>query len=157
MTILPALMNMVFLCQTLPGWAIAGIVASALLVFPLWFAFVVWLIGLGWRKLAVDFRAAHSPALDAVVFHRQTVVLGMARYKNLLTVSVSPALLHLKVPGFFSVGHPPLSIPWSSLSGLQPASRAFRSDLWQAMLHLPDGTTKILLMPKAVWEVSPLV
>jgi hypothetical protein len=97
-------------------------VAGFLVIFPLFWAFVCWLVALigGWRRLAQVYRANEVPS-EPGLFAR-FVAVGLASYRNTITVRMTPTGLHLAVMFLFRPGHPPLAIPWDALRNRRPAT-----------------------------------
>lgn len=95
----------------LPGILFAFLVFG----FPvLWMGIVSassWLSGYG--KLAERFPGARQ-APDRCWTHR-SASFGLARYKNTLTVGVSPEGLYLWVMFLFRYRHPPILVPWDQV------------------------------------------
>lgn len=79
---------------------------------------LLYLLGLafvsGWAKLAGHFRAAGAP--PGQLLYMQSGQLNSTRYNNILSISITPQGLYLKVFPLFRLGHPPLLIPWSAFS-----------------------------------------
>jgi len=108
--------------ETFPIWLVLAIVAGFLVIFPVFWCFVVWLISLigGWRRLAQVYQTSETPGGRGLFAH--FVLVGIASYRNTVTVRITPAGLHLAVMPLFRVGHPPLLIPWHALRGGEPTS-----------------------------------
>ncbi len=68
----------------------------------------------GWTRLAARFPA--PPDLQVAEYRRQTVLVGIVRYKNCMTIGVGPQGLLLRV---FLPGHAPLFIPWAQVAGVE--------------------------------------
>ncbi|HMN30645.1 MAG TPA: hypothetical protein PKE45_21010 [Caldilineaceae bacterium] len=105
-----------------PIWLIVAIVVGFLVIFPLFWCFVVWVISLigGWRRLAQVYRTSETPSGPRLFAY--FVLVGIASYRNTVALTATPAGLHLAIMPLFRVGHPPLLIPWSALRGGGPAS-----------------------------------
>ncbi len=82
-------------------------------VFPLWWMFVVWLIGLAWRRVAREYPASDAPMGDRLAW--QSARIGTVRYNGAIVIHRSPQGLHLQPWGPFKVFHPPIFLPWSAL------------------------------------------
>jgi len=88
----------------------------ALLLFPLMWCGALGLLSAtgGWRALARRFPSEGTPPAN-----RRWMVwgeLGWVTYRSTLTVGHSEAGLHLAVFPMFRPFHPPLLIPWKSIS-----------------------------------------
>ena len=108
--------------EAFPIWLVMAIVVGFLVIFPTFWCFVVWLISLigGWRRLAQVYRTSETPG-GRLLFTR-FVLVGIASYRNTVTLHITPAGLHLAVMPLFRAGHPPLLIPWTALRGGESAS-----------------------------------
>ena len=87
------------------------------LLFPVWWAFVCWLIAVldGWQKLANRYEDHQVP--DDM--HRvSSAKLAWSGYKNVLKIGSSPRGLHLAVIWLFRPGHRPMCVPWDQVEDL---------------------------------------
>ncbi len=91
-----------------------------LLVFPLFWMAIVWLLsGLsGWRTLARHY--GYSGALPRTQHQYQYLSMGynrifMMRYNLIANISVDESYLYLSVMRIFSIGNKPLRIPLADL------------------------------------------
>lgn len=139
----------------MPWWGVAAIVLAFLVVFPLWWSLVVWLIGSGWRSIAAAFPELMPPDASAKSFSCQSGHVS-ARYSGVLNIALSRSHLHLRTLKIFSPGHPPIAIPWHALSNLEKCGFLKGWSSLQAKLQMPDGREKKILLPRSVWEASPL-
>ena len=91
------------------------IVAGFLVVFPLFWCGVVWIISrTGWARLARHYAIAKPPAGEA-----QPVMCGMVgigTYRGVMRFQPGADGFHLWTSIFFRAGHPPLFIPWSDVT-----------------------------------------
>lgn len=91
-------------------------IGGFLVIFPLFWIAVVWLISrLGsWSRLARSF-AASGPA-SGETFGWVSAQLGwFANYSSCLTVTVSGKGLHIEPWSVFKFGHRPLFVPWQAV------------------------------------------
>ncbi len=139
----------------MPWWGVAAIVLGFFVVFPLWWCFIVWMIGSGWRAIARACPETAAPPADARVFVMQTGNVG-ARYGKSLTVSVTRSHLHLKPLAVFAVGHPPIAIPWERIREVSQSGLFRGFSLCTARLVMPDGKERTIRLPRQVFEASPL-
>ena len=120
--------------------------ALSLFGFPLWWCFVVWLIGLmsGWQGLARRFEDHRlPPAMQSVGRAR----LGISKYSGVLRIGASPRGLHLAIMILFRPGHRPLCIPWEQVEDLGVKTLLF---LETQQLRLAGGP--ILKIPVDAWQ-----
>lgn len=81
------------------------------------------LIG-GWRELAKEYHTEHP--FSGELFRFQSAQMrGKMNYNNCLTVGANVEGLYLSVLFVFRLGHPPLFIPWSDVSGTIEKRRWF--------------------------------
>jgi hypothetical protein len=136
--------------EAFPFWLILAIVAGFLVIFPVFWCFVCWLISLigGWRRLAQAYRTSELPSGHSLF--ARFVLVGIASYRNTVTLHITPAGLHLAVMPLFRVGHPPLLIPWHRLRSGKPASfrwlPAVRFEVLEPASNFPLTT---LCLPEA--------
>lgn len=99
----------------MPELLVIGIVVLFPIVFGLFWCFVVWLLAQvgGWARLGAMFPAGDEPAGERFDF--QSFRMGVANYKNIVTVVLSEKGLYLRPFFLFRIGHPPLLIPWNQL------------------------------------------
>ncbi len=99
-----------------------GIVAAFLVIFPLFWIFVVWLIShlSGWQKLAKRYPATLPP--QGKRMGGQTLLMGFSRYSNTMEMVVNSTGIWMQPKWLFRAGHKPVFIPWSELSNPQPAT-----------------------------------
>ena len=82
----------------------------------------------GWHELARAYRA-REPFRGVSWPFQSGRMWGLTRYNHILTVGASAEGLSLRVFGPFRPGHPPLFIPWSDLSSVEPKRRLFRDEI----------------------------
>ncbi len=119
---------------------IVFIVLGNLLVFPLFWMAVVWLIsGVGWANLAQYWVTTQIPT--GQVFSLVTARIGLASYRNCLSVWLADSGLFLEPIWLFRVGHRRLLIPWQAIENIQPTQVLW---LKGAKLELLHGKTIVL-------------
>ncbi len=79
---------------------------------------ICWLISrIGhWATLANEFPAALGLPVGTRRYFMRTMELGLAQYKNCLTVGVAPTGLYLCPIFLFRPGHAPILIPWTAIA-----------------------------------------
>ncbi len=93
--------------------------AAFFIIFPLFWSAIVWLISRvsGWASLARQYPA--DGLIDGDVFRWCSArIRFLSSYSNCLTVTVSPAGIHMQPMLFFRIGHKPLFLPWSAIVDL---------------------------------------
>ncbi len=89
------------------------VIAAFLIVFPLFWCGVIFLISaFGWRQLAAKY-ATHQPMPKDMKLG--SGMLNMARYNGTLLFKADDRGLWIKTLRLFSPGHRPLFIPWSAV------------------------------------------
>jgi len=84
---------------------------------------VISLVG-GWRELSSHYHAEHP--FSGELFRFQSAQMrGRMNYNSCLTVGANVEGLYLSVLFVFRLGHPPLFIPWSDVSGTIEKRRWF--------------------------------
>src|SRR5712671_4837650 len=69
----------------------------------------------GWSALAERYRANDIPP-DGRSWRWRSVSMRLnTRYKGMITIRSTARGLYLAVPKLFSLGHPPLLIPWNEI------------------------------------------
>ena len=103
-----------------PLWLLVLIPIGFLILFPIFWLFVIWVIGTfgGWRRLARRYRAQQP--VTGKQWPEQFGFVGSARYGNGLNVTTSESGLLIEVVPLFNFNHPPLFIPWHELHDPQP-------------------------------------
>jgi hypothetical protein len=132
-------------------WLFVLLSLAFVIVFPIMWLFVVWIIGAfgGWQRMAQRYRA-QQPATGKQWLSQYGFV-SRARYGNALNVTTNDAGLHIAVMPLFAFNHPPLFIPWSDLHNPRPLVFR-RHDLIQVDVGHPPIAT--LRLPRTVLEQS---
>lgn len=141
---------------------VPAIVVGFAIVFPLFWCGVIGLISAigGWGKLARSYaadpermREGVSPG-DKGIHHLVSGMIGIARYKSVLTVRPLPAGFYLSVMPLFRFGHPPLFLPWGAVLERE-AVRTFGGGRAERLVigHEGQRLTTILL-PASVLEMG---
>lgn len=108
-----------------------------LVVFPLFWSGVVWIIAqMGWARFARHYQTDAPPTSRRFRFTSGAV--GLSNYNSALHVAIEPEGLHLSVPLPFRPGHPPLLIPWEDIVDVRK-----RSVLWMTSYALQIGTPHV--------------
>lgn len=108
---------------TAPVWLPFAIIGGFLIIFPLFWCGVVWLISRigGWHRLARRYAAG-----DRLVTGTSTrlfgAMVGCASYRGCLTLHFNAEGFFMEVMPLFKIGHPRLFIPWSEISTRTPVS-----------------------------------
>ncbi|MDZ4405430.1 hypothetical protein [Prosthecobacter sp.] len=133
-----------------PDWLIFAIVGGFLVVFPLFWCLVVWILSRvsGWHRLA----ARHASASRPVTGARHDGVTGMVggvSHRGTLTLHFDTEGFFLEVMPLFRIGHPRLFIPWSEITGRRP----FAVLWWKAMrLSVGQPIIATITLPTALVE-----
>ncbi len=104
-------------------WVLFSILVVAVVLVAL-FAGIRLLSGIfaqsgGWNRLATRYSTDRQPAGQC--FTGQTIKMGgLVRYRNCITVCVSPEGLYLALVSAVLPKQPPLLIPWSEITGVEP-------------------------------------
>jgi hypothetical protein len=132
-----------------PLWFIPLIPLAILIIFPLFWCFVVWMISLigGWQRLAERYRA-QQPASGKKWFSQYGYV-NRARYRNALNLATNDAGVFIEVMPIFRFCHPPLFIPWRELHNPRNVVYRRRWPLVQVDVGAPPQAT--LSLPAAVF------
>jgi len=84
------------------------------------FAVIAWLPALyllgrfsGWRRLADRYPA--SPPERSTRIHCGFVIIGHARYRNIMRLTVDERFMHVSAIWLFRAGHPTFSVPWQDI------------------------------------------
>lgn len=137
-----------------PPWLVFAIIGGFLVVFPIFWCSIVWLLSRfgGWHRLAERYDARDRTASGRC--HRAvTGMVGGTSYRNTLTVHLDDDGFFLEVNPLFRVGHPRLFIPWSEISDRTP-----RKVFWWSAERLSVGRPKVgtVTLPTEVLSESPL-
>ncbi len=123
----------------------AGVLILVVLAFAILFAlFRRWS---GWDRLAELYQATDMP--HGQTFNRQTLLVGgIVRYRNSMTVCISPQGLYVATP---VPSHPALLIPWREI---RPAGE--RWAYWQRLKVLSIGTPQVstIAVPGPIFEAA---
>src|SRR5438552_18297413 len=65
-----------------------------------------------WHALAQMYRATSPPS--GTMFHLQSLQMGYATYRSIVTIGVIAEGLYVKLPSW-ALFHPPLLIPWGPI------------------------------------------
>ena len=132
-----------------PEWLIFAIIGGFLIVFPIFWCFVVWLLSQvgGWQRLARRYAAGDR----SVTGERHSGVNGMvgiANYRRILTLHFNAEGFFIEVMPLFKIGHPRLFIPWSEISTRLPCRvfwwKAERLGIGQPVLNTITLPAKLL-------------
>jgi hypothetical protein len=95
---------------------IAMLVPCCIIGFALvWFAILTLIAYLsGWHLLATRFRAT-APFIGPEIRIWHVSMLFRTEYDNVIYLGADPNGLHLRMNVLFSIGHPPLFIPWDEI------------------------------------------
>lgn len=131
---------------------VLAIIAAWVVIFPLFWIFVVWLISLfsGWRALAQQYPATMPP--QGKTYGGQTAIVGWSRYRNVMTLITNPVGIYIKPMWIFGAGHPPLFIPWSEFSNPSPTVHR-----WAPLTRMDVGHPKLttIALPPYILESEP--
>ncbi len=138
--------------QFSPLWLFVLIPVGFFIIFPIFWLFVVWLIGtFGWRRMAQRYRTTQTPT--GKQWLSQYGFINGARYGNALNVTTNDMGLFIEPVALFRFNHPPLFIPWHDLHNPQPL--VFRQrDLVQVDVGHPPVST-LRLPPDIFPDVFP--
>jgi hypothetical protein len=89
----------------------------------------------GWTRLAEHYPAIDQP--EGAKYTRQTVQVGAVRYRNCVTVCLSPQGFYLWARPIFSQ-YPPLLIPWGEIQRVQE-TRLY----WERAMQLSIGSPQV--------------
>lgn len=134
------------------------IVALVIVIWPIFFILlwsaIVMLMSLlgGWRRLAGRYRAAERPAGGRTIPY-VTGMIGMSRYKRLLSVTVNERGMFIEIRWIFRLMHPTLFIPWSDIRN----ARKINLFYWE-FIGFDVGEPKLASMrlPSQVFEGTPV-
>jgi hypothetical protein len=128
-----------------PIWLLCLIVplafAAALVVFPLFWCFVVWMISLvsGWQRLAERYRTTR--AATGQRWLAQYGLINNSRYANALDLTANEQGLFIEPVWLFRINHPRLFIPWQDFHN--PAPFEFR---WRHFVRVDVGNPPLVTM-----------
>lgn len=121
-----------------PIWLIVLIPIAFLIIFPLYWCFVVWLIAKlgGWSRLAKRYRTEEAP--EGTLHGSVSARIGLASYNGMLSCVTNEFGLFLKPMVLFRCGHPPLFIPWSEFHDARKSQF-----LWQTLVRATIGNPRV--------------
>ena len=131
-----------------------AIIAAFLVVFPLFWTGIVFLISRvgGWARLAERY-AAELPARGETFRMCSGQLNFMGNYRNSLNVTVSSAGIHMQPLYIFSAGHEPLYFPWRNVKDLkQSQTLLFVTAKFSVVSDDGGGLTTVTLYRKPVVE-----
>jgi hypothetical protein len=89
-----------------------------LLVFPLFWTMVVWLISrFGWAALAAEYQTTQPPTGSS--YHMASARVGLGNYRGTLHIWLNESGILLEPIWLFRVGHARLFLPWQEVRGLK--------------------------------------
>ncbi len=127
------------------------VIVAWLIVFPLFWMFVVFVIGFmsGWQRLANYYRLTRP--FNGKTWSWQSGRLNFGNYSSTLITGADFEGLYLATVIFFRVGHPPLFIPWHDIE-ITKKQRLFYSvvefqfaKVPRVKLRLPKRTAERIL------------
>ena len=127
-----------------------GIVAGFMVVFPLFWCLVIWIISFvgGWRTLAGSFAASSEPVGDRYSW-RALRIAPAANYNGCINVVLSSGGIYMVPSMLFRFAHEPLLLPWDCL--VQVSERRFLGRrLWVSLLA--KGKKLTLMLPPSAEE-----
>ncbi|MBE8991398.1 hypothetical protein [Nostoc sp. LEGE 12450] len=93
-----------------------------------------------WNRLAKLYRTKEAPPQN---FSRmQSGSVGLVHYKGTLNVGITPQGIYLSIFPLFTLGLPPLLIPWSAIRKIEPANQLF---IERFRLFLSSPKVKLIL------------
>lgn len=97
-----------------------GIVIAFLIIFPVWWSFVCWIISrFGWARLAERYATDLQPVGDTR--HMQSMRVNMTRYSATVTMTLNDVGFYAEPMILFRPGHKRLLIPWTELHNPKPS------------------------------------
>jgi hypothetical protein len=133
------------------------VMALVIVIWPIFFI-ALWvgivmlmsLIG-GWRRLARLYRAERPAGGNATPY--VTGMIGMARYKRLLTVTTNENGMFIEIRWIFRIGHPPLFLPWRDIRN----ARKIHLFYWE-FVGFDIGNPKVASMrlPSQIFDRTPV-
>jgi hypothetical protein len=134
------------------------LVALVIVVWPIFFiclwsaiVFLTSLLG-GWRRLARRYATTERPHGDRVIRY-VTGMVGISRYRRLLTVTVNSGGMFLEVRWIFRVGHRTLFIPWSAIHKAQTRHFYFGDFI---AFEIGERKVASMRLPPTVFDGSPV-
>ncbi|MBX9456402.1 MAG: hypothetical protein KL863_10495 [Rhizobium sp.] len=129
------------------------VVAFPVVFTALWVSitFVLSRVG-GWHRVARRYAANGKPAGGKEI-HYLTGMVGVVSYRLVLTVIVAEQGLYIATRKVFSVGHPPLFIPYSAICNAQFRSLFFKEYVSFEIEEEPIAT---VWLPSKVFDGVPV-
>ena len=109
----------------------------------------------GWDKLARKY--GYHQKFQGKIFRMTTAYIGALRYRNCISVGVSPQGLYLSPFVLFRLGHPPIFVPWGEVSHFEEKQGVFGIGKYYALdIGFPKIRT-VKLSPRVFRDFSGLV
>jgi hypothetical protein len=91
-----------------------------LFVFPVFWVAICWVVSqlMGWAQIARTYTTYHRPEGQRY-FGRSLEMGPMSNYSNSINVTLSAEGIYLAPVPVFAIGHPPILLPWSFVTGLR--------------------------------------
>lgn len=134
------------------------IVAFVIIIWPVFFV-ALWVgillltsrIG-GWHRLARRYRATERTTVGRSIPY-VTGMVGISRYKRVLSVTTGEHGMFVETRWIFRIGHPPLFIPWSEINN----ARRMHLFYWE-YVGFDIGSPKVASMrlPSQIFEGTPV-
>ncbi|HEY0865909.1 MAG TPA: hypothetical protein VGE01_00945 [Fimbriimonas sp.] len=125
-------------------------VSLLLLIFPFFWIALSWTISqlMGWARIARTYMAYHRP--EGERYRGRSMEFGRwASYGNSVNATLSSEGIHLSMFPLFAIGHPPMIIPWSMVTGLKE-NVLFKSVTGlQVQMEVEGKQLKLYLPPRA--------
>lgn len=135
-------------------WLFLLIPIAFLIVFPLIWCGVLKLLSVvsGWAALARQFPAGERPVSGEE--HRWvTAMVGSVSYKRALTLHLAADGLFIETGKLFSIGHPRLFIPWSTMRKGEPARLFWMS---YQRYRVGDPLVATMVFPSGLLDRMPV-
>ena len=99
-----------------PWLRLVGILFTAVVLIPLFWCFVVWLLSRfsGWGGLARKYES--NRRFEGDIRRWQSARIGGVKYNHVITLTQMEDGLGITPMPLFSAGHVPLLIPWKAIS-----------------------------------------
>jgi hypothetical protein len=97
------------------------IVLGFLVIFPLFWTMIVWLISrVGWTALAQQWQTTSQPS--GTLYSMVTAQVGFANYRNTLQIHLNQSGIFLEPIWLFRFGHARLFVPWQDVVAVKSAT-----------------------------------
>lgn len=134
------------------------ILALIIVVWPVFFialwsgiVFSMSFLG-GWRRLARRYGTTERPA-GARSFSHVTGMVGIARYRKVLTVTPNERGMFIDIRWIFRIGHPTLFIPWSEIRNAHKVTLFY----WEYIaFDIGSPPVASLRLPSQVFDGTPV-